>query len=471
MLNSLKIIYTLLFCCGLLIIVFTQACKSTENEEKEVTDPTFSEHIAEIIYVHCTPCHRPGSAAPIDLISYEDVRSKLRTVQLSIHSGLMPPWPADPEYVSFRDEKVLTTKQKKLIDKWIENGAKEGDPLLTPPPPEFPEGSLLGTPDLVIQIPRPVFLKGDNKDKFYMLKVPYELPQDTFIRAIEIIPGNKKLVHHINAHLVQYEGNEKTSLTDGVPFVDSEKIDKQYAYEKLDLPNDDGTYPLLTPSVSNYLPGVEVASYPPGIGGYKVKRRGVLLLDNIHYGPSPVDTTDQSSFNIFYSPVSPKRPLKEMILGTSGLSAVIPPLIIPPDSISSFKTSYTTRQDLSLITINPHMHLLGKTFLAYALGPAGDTIRLIRIKDWDFRWQYFYTFHHILKIPKDYTIVVEATFDNTTQNPLNPNNPPILVSEREGSMRTTDEMFQLIITWMPYQEGDELISLGLGSGKEGSQAK
>ena len=438
------------------------SCTLKTEEPKEIENPTFSEHIAPIIYEKCTPCHRPGSAAPIDLITYEDVKSKLRTVQLSIRSGLMPPWPADAEYVSYREEKVLSTLQKSLIDRWIDNGAPEGDPAMTPPAPLFAEGSMLGMPDLVVKIETPVFLKGDNLDKFYMLKIPFELPQDTFIRAIEIIPGNKKLVHHINAHIVQYEENEKASLTGGRPFVDTEKIDKHSAYELLDLPNDDDTYPLLTPSVTNYLPGVEVTAYPNGIGGYKVRRRGVLLLDNIHYGPSPVDTTDQTSFNIFFSPVAPERPVKEMILGTSGISDVVPELIIPANTISSYSTKYIVPKDMSLLTVNPHLHLLGKDFLAYALGPTGDTIRLIRIPAWDFRWQYFYTFRKIVKIPKGYTIVAMANFDNTENNPLNPFHPPQQVSERDGSMRTTDEMFQLILTWMPYKDGDEFISLEKG---------
>ncbi|MBL0032109.1 MAG: hypothetical protein IPP27_07990 [Bacteroidetes bacterium] len=105
------------------------------------------------------------------------------------------------------------------------------------------------------------------------------------------------------------------------------------------------------------------------------------------------------------------------------------------------------------------MHLLGKSFIAYAINPQGDTIPLIRIKNWDFRWQYFYTFERMLKIPAGTSIIVEGTFDNTVNNPLNPFNPPQTISEREGSMRTTDEMFQLICTFIPYKTGDENISL------------
>jgi hypothetical protein len=106
------------------------------------------------------------------------------------------------------------------------------------------------------------------------------------------------------------------------------------------------------------------------------------------------------------------------------------------------------------------MHLIGKSFWAFAfLG--SDTIPLIRIKKWDFRWQYYYTFLHPLKIPKGYTIKVIGEFDNTAQNPNNPFHPPRLITNGNGveSMKTTEEMFQFIFTYMPYKTGDETISL------------
>jgi hypothetical protein len=105
------------------------------------------------------------------------------------------------------------------------------------------------------------------------------------------------------------------------------------------------------------------------------------------------------------------------------------------------------------------MHLLGKSFWAYALTPDHDTIRLIRIPQWDFNWQNFYTFKKMLKIPAGSIIYIEGVFDNTSDNPYNPNNPPKEVRDNNGSMRATDEMFQLIITYLPYEEGDEAISL------------
>ena len=153
------------------------------------------------------------------------------------------------------------------------------------------------------------------------------------------------------------------------------------------------------------------------------------------------------------------------MMGTNGESKIIPPLIIPPNQITNHTSFLKIPEDISVLTVNPHMHLLGKSFKAYARNPSGDTIRLVHIPKWDFRWQYFYTFPKMVKIPKGSVIYVDACFDNTKDNPNNPYNPPQQVSERlefgGAGMRTTDEMLQFIITWLPYQKGDEHISLDL----------
>lgn len=446
--------------CVIAIVFLFHGCASKNNPV------TYADHIAKIIYTNCTPCHRPGSAGTFHLLTYEDAVNKAGSIELVTKSRFMPPYPADPSYAHFRDEKVLSDEEINLIAEWAQNGAPPGDLSKLPSMPSFNEESASGKPDLSLHMKNAFFIKGNNKDHFMMMKIPFELPNDTFIRAIEIVPGNKKLVHHINAHLIQYEYGAKKNLDEGKMFVNSEEVDKTEAYRELGLANDDGSYPLLTPSVSNYLPGVETSFYPAGIGGYKVKRKNILLLDNIHYGPSPIDTSDSTTFNIFFSATAPTRPTAEFILGTSGISKIEPPLVIMPGKIQSFNTQYTLPEDLSILTLNPHMHLLGKSFLAYAVTPQMDTIPLIRIPKWDFRWQHFYTFEKILKLKKGVTIFVEGTFDNTENNPLNPFNPPRVVSEREGSMRTTDEMFQFIVTYMPYREGDENISLELKSRSE-----
>jgi len=437
-------------------LTFLSLCIIHCGKKEEIT---FSKDIAPIIYNNCTPCHRPAEAGPFSLITYKDVKSHAKTIAFVTGIHYMPPWPADPTCRHFANERWLNDKDISMIKEWVKNGAPIGDSTKIPTPPVFPTGSEFGKPDLVIKMTEPFHIKGNNRDTFLVMKLPYEIEKDTFIRAIEFVPGNRKVLHHMNAHLIQYEYAKKKNVYGGIPAVSTEYFDSREYHKMIDILNDDGSYPLMVPSVSNYLPGVKTALYPKGIGGYKLSRKGALYLNNMHYGPTPTDQTDQSYFNIFFAKEAPKRPTGEFILGTLGRAPVEPALIIPPNEEKKFTSRLRITKDISLLTVNPHMHLLGKSFLAYAITPTGDTIPLIKIKRWNFRWQYFYTFQKMLKIPAGSEIVAEGIYDNTDKNPNNPHHPPQVVMERNASMRTTDEMFQLIVTFVPYQPGDENISL------------
>jgi len=377
----------------------------------------------------------------------------------------MPPWPADPNYRSFINQKTLSEDEIKKIIKWIKDGKEKGTPSKNNTLDSIFFDKQKKKPDLIVHMANKYTTNGLNKDEFLMMKFPFELTKDTFIEKIEFIPGNRKIVHHINAHLITYKDEKKLDIFKGNYYADTEKFSDQECFERLNIFNDDGTYPLLTPSISNYLPGSEQISYPKGIGVYEGKKKNIILVNDFHYAPTQYPENDKSKFNIYFSATAPKRRIQETQLGTFGISDIIPPLIIPPNEIKKFKTKATITNNISLLTINPHMHLLGKSFLAYAVTLENDTIPLIKINEWNFRWQYFYTFKKMLKIPAGSEIIVEATYDNTIDNPDNPFNPPQIVTERKnlngkGSMRTSDEMLQFIINYLPYQAGDENISLG-----------
>lgn len=446
-------------------ILAVAACQRTEAPAPD--SPTFSEDIAPIVFESCAPCHRPGEAGPFPLLTYDDVRRKASTVASVTASRYMPPWPADPSYSTFLGERYLEDDEIALIRRWVDAGAPEGDPSKLPPAPEFPEGSLLGEPDLVVTMSEPLFLPGDNKERFMVVKIPYEIPRDTPIRAVEFVPGSPRLIHHMNGHIVQYDERKKDPF-EGPYVVNREAVGSlEASYDAINLLNDDGSYPYLLSSVANYLPGGRSAViYPEGIGGWILKDRGAFLMRDIHYGPSAVDTSDQSHFNVFFMKDPPKRPTMETQLGTLGISEIVPPLIIPPNTVKTFTTSTVVQQDISLLTITPHMHLLGKTFEAWAETPAGEKIPLIRIPKWDFHWQYFYTFPKMVKIPRGSKITAVGVYDNTVDNPNNPFSPPREVIGTNNSMRSTDEMFQLIMIYLPYQEGDENISLDASLGQE-----
>lgn len=432
---------------------------TTDSEDLDHTAVTFSEHIAPIIFKNCSPCHRNDGPAPFKLLSYKDVAKRAKMVAHVTESRYMPPWPADPNYRHFLGEKILPDSAIALIQKWYKQGAPIGNSSQIPKAPTFPNGSLLGKPDLVVKMDSAYMIKGDNTDRFMIMNLPFELPTDTFIKAVEFVPGNKQAVHHMNGHMLRYDPNKKENLYTGGRIIDREVYSMQEAFEILDIAQDDGSYPVKIPSVSNYLPGVQTVIYPEGIGGYYMSKKGSVLVNDIHYGPSSKNKYDQSYFNLFFDSIPPKRPLYEIQLGTLGVSKVIPALNIPPNEVKNFTTEIEVIEDLSLLTVNPHMHLLGKKYKAYAIPPSGDTIPLVKIDNWNFRWQYFYTFEKMLKIPKGSLIRVEAIFDNTENNLDNPYSPPRFISGRDGSMKTTDEMLQLIISYLPYEEGDENISL------------
>lgn len=426
---------------------------------------TFAD-VAPIFRANCVECHRQGGAGPFPLVGYTEVLRKAKTVRKMVVGRWMPPWPADTAYSRFLGERVLSPRQIALIARWVDLGAPAGDTsALRPVSPEDLRAksggqAYLGEPDAVVWMPDTFHIPGDNRDRFMIAKAPFVLPGDTFLRGIEFVPGNRRAVHHMNGAMVSYAEGAKQDVFSGSAYVDADSTKSLDAYADLHLQNDDGTWPVLTPNLVNYLPGLSPPIYPPGLGGYRIARHGAFLVNTLHYGPAMTDTTDRSHFNLWFSPEPPLRPVKELFLGTLGSSPVEPPLLIPPDTVMTFTTACTVPKDISVLTINPHMHLLGKRFLAYALTPQGDTIRLVRINDWDFRWQFAYTFRHMLHVPAGSVIHVEASFDNTAANPNNPYDPPRPAREPLiGNMRTTDEMLQFFVNYVDYRPGDEEISL------------
>lgn len=442
-------------CIALILGIVYSACNDAVPSQV-----TFTEHVAPILYNNCTICHRPNGTAHFSLVTYADASSKSAALAYVARERIMPPWPADPHYTSFVGERVMNERDIQVLEKWVEQGSPEGPADKLPVLPSYPVGSTIGTPDLRLPL-QPYFLKAYSGDRFLLVKVPFELPNDTFASLIEFVPGNRNVVHHVNGDMVKYEFDKKSSVFAGERITDMvEDSTIVQAYEKLGLPNDDGSYPVLQKSVVNYLPGVFGQMYPQGLGGYKLPRKGAFLLNDLHYGfTSRDDIWDSSYINIFFAKTPPERPVREFQLGTLGISPVEPDLVIAPNTVKHVSSRFKVPFDISILTVNPHMHLLGKSFKGYALTPEGDTIRLISIPRWDFNWQYFYTFKKMVKIPKGSTIVAEGVYDNTKKNINNPFSPPQVVRDRDGSMKATDEMFQFIITYLPYKEGDESISL------------
>ena len=441
-----------------LLYVCAIACMACNQEKKLPEQVTYEAHIKPLLQIHCNYCHYKNSGH-LPLTSFADAKRFSSSIKYVVDQRIMPPWPADPHYSSFLNQRVLDEYDKQLITKWINDGLKEGDKTVQTDVVNSANPFTLDKPDLVLAV-QPTFIKQHANDQFLVVKVPFELPAETYVSVIEFVPGKHQVVHHVNGDLVKYDDAKKKNVFGGeysLPITHDSTI--KQVFEKMDLPNDDGTYPILQKSVVNYLPGVYAQIYKNGIGGYLLPKKGCFLLNDLHYGTSKTDIWDSSYIHIYFAKTAPKRPLQEFQLGTLGVAPVIPNLLIFPNTIKKVHSQYIIPNDISLVTINPHMHLLGKSFKAYAVIPKGDTIPLIHIPNWDFNWQYFYTFPKLLKIPKGSLMIAEGVYDNTVRNLLNPFTPPQLVSDNKGSMKTSDEMFQFIVSYVPYKEGDENIDL------------
>lgn len=418
---------------------------------------TYTEHIAPIVYKNCLPCHRTGGTAPFALETYKQVKQKGKFIQYVTETGYMPPWKANPHYRSFANEKYLTEKEKELIKQWVKSGAKEGAKEKLPAKPQFPNGSqILGKPDLVLEMKEPFTVKGNNQETYICYKIPYELPNDTFACGIEFIAGNRTLVHHASYQVLAVpDGVDIYNSPDYFIFGDSSFINDEHDYSYFNLVDSDGNMPYEV-FHSGYLPGTSPQIFNHGIG-FKLPKRGILMIRNLHYAPSPIEQSDKSKINIYFS----KKPVDRSI----GFVAFKPTnpnpqqdWKIPADSIKNFHINIKIHDDISLLAINPHMHKLGKYFKVYCIPPVGDTIPLVEITDWDFNWQEFYRFDSIVKLPKGSVLRADAVYDNTANNFANPHSPPKDVFFERG-MDDKDEMMRLVMLYLPYREGDEQISL------------
>lgn len=450
-----------LYIIVLVVVVSIIGCSNGGGSKSVPAKPTFAEHIAPILSKNCLPCHRENGAAPFSLEKFESVQKRAKTIARVTLNRYMPPWPADPNYTHFVGEKVLTEVEIATIQRWAEQGAIEGSGPYVYQAPNT-HRSNIRKPDFVVPFDS-VSLREGDLDRFFISKAMVRLDRKRYISALELVPSRAGLIHHANGHLLLYADGSKLELSRAVGKIETTNSTDLNLIEQLQLLPKDGPLPSRIHSAFNYLPGVEGIEYPPGIGVYEVPRNFAAVMNDVHYGPSDTNITDKPVLNVFFTDVAPKRATGELMLGTNGVSKIVPPLVVPANKVTKHVTRYTIDADISVLTVNPHLHQLGKSFWAFAIKPNGDTIPLIRIQRWNFNWQYFYTFKQMVKIPAGAEIVAIAEFDNTANNPYNPNHPPKLVSERwdygGASMRASDEMFQFILTYTVYQKGDEHISL------------
>jgi len=398
---------------------------------------TWSGDVAEIFYEKCAKCHHQGGAAPTSLLEYTDVSNEAVGIYDAIYQGVMPPWPPDETAAEFLHDRSLDAADKATILDWLTAGYPEGDPSQTPPPPVFNTGSILGNGDLEVQIPT-YASKAITEDDYVCFSLPSNLTENRIIKAVEVIPGNPEIVHHVLVYIDQ-DGTEVTDTIGG------------------DCASPSG---LTTKLVGGYTPGSTPVVFPsqdPVKLGANINAGAKIYL-NMHYPIGSYGMVDSTRVIFHFYPPG-ETDVREVY---SDPLLINYSFFLMPEQITDVTAQYpssgSSSADYSLYSIFPHMHLLGKEIGAYAVKPGQDTLPLINIPHWDFDWQDFYKFRYLQKLPQGSTIHSYGTFDNTSSNPHNPFSPPQLVT---FGLNTTDEMFITYFQYLPYESGDENHDLSL----------
>jgi hypothetical protein len=399
-----------LFLLSLLVL------STTVFAQKEVT---YYGAIESIIINNCAVCHKPGGYGPFPLTTYKEVVNKGAFIGHVVKTRYMPPWKADPEFSSFKNERVLSESDIELVMNWIEADMPKGERTGTSP--AIPDLMDNRTPDLVLEMNAPYQLSDESVEDYRFFNIPTNLEEDTYIQSIAYVPGNKQVVHHSR---IMADTTNLIRGIDGLSEFDPQALEFQ-------------KNPLADEFLYGWVPGNLPLLYPPGTG--KKLHANTDLILNIHYAPTSSKQEDRSRIELFFAKEKVDHEIKTLTITEKHITNK--PFLLKAETQPTFYVSYIVEEDMNLVSLLPHMHYLGKSFKALAATPNGDAIPLIKIDDWDFNWQSSYLFKEPLFIPRGSTILIVADYDNTSNNPANPNDP---VKDVGLGWNSTDEMMNLI---------------------------
>jgi len=215
---SIRGIHSGIFAATILLSWFVEAPFAKRKPDPPQQPPapvTFTHDIAPIVFRSCASCHHAGEAGPFPLLTYGDVKSHARQIADVTGRRLMPPWLPSQDGLRLEDDSHLSAEQIALFQKWVADGTLEGNRADLPPGPKFASGWQLGTPDLVLQAPAPFAVPAGGSDVYwnFIFRVPLKSPR--FVKAIEIHPGEKRLVHHANLLVDRMESSRRQEKSPG----------------------------------------------------------------------------------------------------------------------------------------------------------------------------------------------------------------------------------------------------------------
>lgn len=360
-----------------------------------VAAPTFHKDVLPVLQKNCQGCHRPGETGPMSFLTYESTRPWAAAIKQAVLAKKMPPWGADPAHGKWANDPTLSAADKKTLVDWADAKAPAGNPKDAPAPRQFVEGWNIGTPDMVIAMPKAYAVPDTGTIDYTRYILPLNFKQDTWVAAAEIRPGNRAVVHHVIAYLREPGSNWLQGAPIGEPIVKRPG-------------NDGGPRSQLV----GYAPGVPAQPAKPG-RAILVKAGSDVVLE-MHYTTNGKAATDLTKVGLILA----KEPPVERL---AGFSAGNNRFAIPPgDGNHEVRAEIKVPREAKLVNLTPHMHVRGKDFEYIAKYPTGEKEVLLRVPRYDFNWQHTYELAQPKLIPAGTIIECIAHFDNSPNNPSNP---------------------------------------------------
>jgi Flp pilus assembly protein TadD/mono/diheme cytochrome c family protein len=387
---------------------------------------TFARDIAPIVYAHCASCHRPGESGPFPLLTFDDVKKHARQIVTVTQSRYMPPWLPQAGYGDFTDENRLTAEQIRKIAAWVSQGTPEGVESEIPPAPHFTDGWQLGPPDLIVEAPQTLTLQADGTDVYWNFVVTPKIDKRRYVRAIEVRPGQKRIVHHANVIIDRSGWGHEQEASPGAGFGGMELTNRRSVFDV------DGYFLFWRPGGT---PDVE----PDGLAW--TLDPGNDLIINTHMRPDGKPEQIRPVLGLYFTD-KPQTKFPMLIQLEHDGAIDIPP------GVRDFPVSDDFRlpMDVDALAVFAHAHYLATLMEGYATLPDGTRKWLIRIPAWDQNWQSVYRYRQPVFLPKGTVISMRYHYDNSAANVRNPNQPPKRV---KAGNHATDEMGHLWLQVLP----------------------
>lgn len=365
---------------------------------------TWTENVACILYTNCTSCHNPGGIGGFSLLTYTDAVSWASEIRTQVASGHMPPWPPDRGYARHAYERYLTYDEKNIILDWCDNGVPEGPAGAAPTPPTYSSNSELASINYTEKIG--VYNNITNIDDYRCMVINPGFTTDKYVNGIEIIPGNRAMVHHV---LVYIDNSSTINTLDAA--------DPELGYQSFG-----GTGSASSKLIGAWAPGAKPTELPDGMA-LKIPA-GYKIILQMHYAPGTLAQTDSTRINLQFDTGFGGTDREANFDGIlNHYTNIDAPLAIPPNSVRTFNESYTLPSvfpslidNFTFLGVGPHMHKIGKSIRVWAEKPGGEIVPMIDIPDWDFHWQGIYQFRQPIVLPEGTILRSTATFDNTVAN-------------------------------------------------------